>query len=217
MITSKAYQLSSAPDESNGQSADPADHYLWRMTRKRRDAEALRDAILMASGQLNDKAGGPGVLVDLEPEVRSLIFTEQEVVELWPVNEDASERCRRSIYVYRKRNVHYPLFDAFDAPDALTPCPVRPTSTHAPQALVLFNSSLAQQSAKAFAHLLRGVSSDAQLRVNEAFLRCYSRNPSREEMGEALDFVSSGTGSELARWSDFALALLNSHEFVYVP
>jgi hypothetical protein len=139
------------------------------------------------------------------------------VVELWPVNEDASERCRRSIYVYRKRNVHYPLFDAFDAPDALTPCPVRPVSTHAPQALVLFNSSLAQESAKAFAHGLQRFSTNAQARVNEAFLRCYSRNPSPGEMREAVDFVSSSTGTELERWSDFALALLNSHEFVYVP
>jgi hypothetical protein len=153
----------------------------------------------------------------LEPEVRSLIFTEQEVVELWPINEDASERCRRSIYVYRKRNVHYPLFDAFDAPDALTPCPVRPVSTHAPQALVLFNSSFAQESAKAFARLLLRSATDAPARVNEAFVRCYARNPSPEEMHEAVDFVSSSSGSELERWSDFALALLNSNEFVYVP
>jgi hypothetical protein len=217
MVTSKAYQLSSEPGDSNGQNSDPANRYLWRMTRKRRDAEALRDAILMASGQLNPKAGGPGVLIDLEPEVRSLIFTEQEVVELWPVNEDASERCRRSIYIYRKRNVHYPLFDAFDAPDALTPCPVRPVSTHAPQALALFNSHFAQESAKAFAHLLLQFSTNPEARVNEAFLRSCARPPSPEEIGEALDFVSASAGSDLERWSDFALALLNSHEFVYVP
>jgi hypothetical protein len=187
------------------------------MTRKRRDAEALRDAILAVSGQLNPKAGEPGVLVELEPEVRSLIFTEQEAVELWPVNEDPSERCRRSIYVYRKRNVHYPMFDAFDAPDALTPCPVRALSTHAPQALVMFNSGFAQESAKAFARLLIRFSVGDHARVTEAFLRCYARKPSREEMREALRFIVSTTGPELARWTDFTLALINSHEFVYVP
>lgn len=217
MLTSRTYLLASGYGDSTAQDRDPVNRYNWRMTRKRMDAEALRDSILAASGQLNRAAGGPGVLIDLEPEVRSLIFTEQEVVELWPVDQDPTERCRRSIYVYRKRNVHYPIFDAFDAPDALTPCPVRAVTTHSPQALVLFNSAFAQDSAKAFARLLLGFSTDQQARVTEAFLRCYAREPSEEEMREALQFVSPNDGQELARWSDFALALINSNEFVYVP
>lgn len=217
MLTSKAYQLSSRAGGSNGQERDPDNQFLWRMSRKRRDAEALRDAILAVSGQLNLKRGGPGVLVELEPEVRSLIFTEQETVELWPVNEDRAERQRRSIYVYRKRNVHYPLFDAFDAPDALTPCPVRALSTHAPQALVLFNSRFAQEAANAFAELLQRCSQDHPARINQAFLRCYARLPTSGEMRDALRFISEGDGPERARWSDFALALMNSNEFVYVP
>jgi Protein of unknown function (DUF1553) len=217
MLTSKAYQLSSKAEDPIGLERDPDNRYLWRMTRKRRDAEALRDAILAVSGQLNPQSGGPGVLVELEPEVRSLIFTEQETVELWPVNDDRAERQRRSIYIYRKRNVHYPMFDAFDAPDALTPCPVRPVSTHAPQALVLFNSKFAQESANAFADLLLRFSSDESVRVREAFLRCYARKPTGEELRDALRFTSNGDAPERSRWSDFALALMNSNEFVYVP
>ncbi|MDB6036638.1 MAG: hypothetical protein JWM99_479, partial [Verrucomicrobiales bacterium] len=217
MVTSKAYQLSTQSGDSTGADRDPDNRYFWRMNRTRMDAEGLRDSILAASGQLNRKAGGPGVLIGLEPEVRSLIFTEQEQVELWPVDDDPTERCRRSIYVYRKRNVHYPMFDAFDAPDALTPCPVRAVSTHSPQALVMFNSEFAQESAAALARLLLRYSEDEHVRVNEAFLRCYSRKPSRAEMREAVKFTSAGAGTELARWSDFALALINSNEFVYVP
>jgi hypothetical protein len=216
ILTSKVYQLSCDPGESNGARIDPENRYMWRMRRKRLDAEALRDAILSVSGELNRKSGGPGVLIDLEPEVRSLIFTEQEEVELWPANEDRAERNRRSIYVYRKRNVHYPLFDAFDAPDALTPCPVRPVSTHAPQALVLLNSSFAQESAQAFAADLLRFSNNPRARVTEAFLRCYARKPTREEMGDALSFTGTGEASEIERWTDFALALINSNEFVYV-
>ena len=217
LLTSKAYQLSSEVGDSPALERDPDNRFLWRMTRKRRDAEALRDAILAASGQLNLKGGGPGVLVELEPEVRSLIFTEQETVELWPVNGDRAERQRRSIYIYRKRNVHYPMFDVFDAPDALTPCPVRAVSTHAPQALVLFNSGFAQESANAFADLLLRFSPEESPRVTEAFLRCYARPPTSEEMREALRFISDGDAPERSRWSDFALALMNSNEFVYVP
>lgn len=217
MLTSKAYRLSSQSAAPTGEERDPENHCVWRMNRRRLDAEQLRDSILAVSGQLNLAGGGPGVRIDLEPEVRSLIFTEQEEVELWPVDPDPTHRCRRSIYVYRKRNVHYPMFDAFDAPDALTPCPVRAISTHSPQALTLFNSKFAQESARAFARLLIDFSPDAKARVTEAFLRCYARKPSREEQREALRYISSNSGPELARWSDFALALINSNEFVYVP
>jgi hypothetical protein len=217
MVTSRAYQLASQLNDAASSEQDPENRYNWRMNRVRMDAEGYRDSILAATGQLNRKSGGPGVLIDLEPEVRSLIFTEQEQVELWPVDEDPAERCRRSIYVYRKRNVHYPMFDAFDAPDALTPCPVRAVSTHSPQALVMFNSRFAQESANAFARLLLELPVRDGARVKEAFLRCYARKPSREEIRQALRFISSGTGTEQSRWSDFALALINSNEFIYVP
>ena len=54
------------------------------MNRRRLDAEGVRDAMLAVSGELNPKAGGPGVLAPLEKEVEDLIFTEAEVVDLWP-------------------------------------------------------------------------------------------------------------------------------------
>ena len=82
---------------------------------------------------------------------------------------------------------------------------------------MLFNSGFALESAKAFARLLLQFSADPSARVTHAFLRCYAREPSRQEMHEALEFITSTSGSELESWSDFALALLNSHEFVYVP
>ena len=87
--------------------------------------------------------GGPGVLAPLEKEVKDLIFTEAEVVDLWPDDRDPAEHARRALYLFRKRNVRYPLFDAFDAPDTQSACPRRATSTHALQALTLLNSELA--------------------------------------------------------------------------
>ena len=217
ILTSKTYQLSSQSLDPVGMAKDPSNIYLWRMNRRRMDAEGLRDSVLAVSGRLNPKAGGPGVRIALEPEVRALIFTESEEVDLWPINPDPAERCRRSIYIYRKRNVHYPMFDAFDAPDALTPCPVRPVSTHAPQALVMINSGFAQESAGAFARSLSQASTDQRARITEAFLRCYARKPTRQELLEAQRFLNQGAPPNLERWSDFALALINSNEFVYVP
>ena len=54
------------------------------MNRRRLDAEGVRDAMLAVSGELNPKMDGPGVLAPIEKEVEDLIFTEAEVVDLWP-------------------------------------------------------------------------------------------------------------------------------------
>ena len=75
------------------------------------------------------------MLAPLEKEVEDLIFTEAEVVDLWPEDRDPAEHLRRSLYLFRKRNVRYPLLDSFDAPDTQFACPRRETSTHALQAL----------------------------------------------------------------------------------
>ena len=217
MVTSQAYRRSSRNLDASGRSSDPGNRYWGRRNRRRMEAEGLRDSMLAVAGLLNQRIGGPGVHIPLEPEVESLIFTEAEVVELWPVERDVAEQGRRSIYVHRKRNVHYPLFDAFDAPDALTSCPERPVSTHAPQALVLLNSGFAQQTAGAFARLLLRHSSEDQARIEEAFLRCYARPPTPEEGKRTREFVRADARPELDRWTDLTLALLNSNEFVYVP
>ena len=134
MVTSAAYRQSSRANRELA-ADDPENTLLGRMNRRRLDAEGVRDAMLAVSGELNPKVGGPGVLAPLEKEIKDLIFTEAEVVDLWPEDRDPAEHSRRSLYLFRKRNVRYPLFDAFDAPDTQTACPRRETSTHALQAL----------------------------------------------------------------------------------
>lgn len=217
MVTSEAYRRSSAIRTASGEKLDPENKQLWRMERRRMEAEGLRDAVLQVSGLLNPKAGGPGVRTHLEPEVRELIFTEAEVVDLWPEDADAAEHVRRSIYLHKKRNVHYPMFDAFDAPDGLTPCPERAVSTHAPQALVMLNSRFAQSAAAAFARSLLAVDGGDAVRIRTAFVRCYGRPPSAREMHSAAEFLAKAPGGRQEAWTDFALALLNSNEFAYVP
>ena len=95
--------------------------------------------------------GGRPVRIPIEPEVYDLIFTEYERDGLWPVNPDKNVQNRRGIYLYNKRSVRLPMLSAFDQPDAITSCPVRPVSTHALQALSLFNSGFMQEVSQAFA------------------------------------------------------------------
>ena len=213
------------------------------MNRRRLDAEGLRDAMLAVSGELNPKAGGPGVLVPIEKEVEDLIFTEAEVVDLWPETPDPAEHLRRSLYLFRKRNVRYPMFDAFDAPDTQTACPQRAVSTHALQALVLAQQRLRRRSrprpSPAGSSARRG-RSDA--RVDRAYRIVLGREPRAEgdrrrparsshrrprccataaERGAGRSpgrtFRPRTDPAEAAAWVDFALAMLNRNEFVYVP
>ena len=142
MVTSTAYR------QASGSQPDPL---FGRQTRRRLDAEAVRDAMLVAAGTLNRQGGGPSVRVPLEPEVYDLIFTEGEPVGLWPVTRDARQHDRRSLYLLAKRNVRQPLLEAFDLPDTLASCAVRGTSTFAPQALILMNGPLAREQARRFA------------------------------------------------------------------
>jgi hypothetical protein len=207
------------------------------MNRRRLDAEGVRDAMLAVAGELNAKMRGPGVLAPLEKEIKDLIFTEAEVVDLWPIDRDPTEYARRSLYLFRKRNVRYPLFDAFDAPDTQSACPRRATSTHALQALTLLNSDFAAGRAKALADRILGRQQEVGTddRIRRAYQLVLAREPNAFELDRARKFLRTqaekigweeGESKRLAlpantpshaAWTDFALALLNSNEFLYVP
>jgi hypothetical protein len=213
ILMSGVYRQSASPDPGR-EAIDPDNRLYWRMNRKRMEGEVLRDAILSSSGLLNPKMGGRPVRVPLEPEVYDLIFTEHERDGLWPLSPDVTEEYRRSIYLYNKRGVRLPMLSAFDQPDAITSCPVRPVSTHPLQALSLFNSPFMQEQSKAFAKRLETEcrSDRSACTVDRAWRLTLSRAPQPRELTLARKFLTSG-GS----LAEMCLALLNRNEFVYVP
>jgi len=209
MMTSAAYKRSSKPNPDAAK-ADPENALLARMNRRRLEAESLRDAMLATAGTLNRKVGGPSVRVPLEPEVEELIFTEDEPSGLWPVTRDRSEHTRRSLYLYGKRNVRLPLFEAFDRPDSLGSCAMRGASIHAPQALILMNGPFARDQAERFAASCLDKSLDE--RIDELYRRALIRKPTDAERRECLHFLAC-PGNVLA---DLAIVVMNLNEFLYV-
>ena len=180
MVTSATYkQVSDRTPGETERTADPDNSLLWRMNRRRLDAEAIRDGILAAAGTLNRKAGGPSVRVPLEPEVYDLIFSEDEPDHLWRVTADATEHDRRSIYLYAKRNVRYPMLEAFDQPDAINSCSARGVSTFAPQALIMMNGPFARQQAERMAKTVWTESKGLPERaIAQSFRQALGRDPS---------------------------------------
>ena len=132
---------------------------------------------------------------------------------IWPVSVKVEDQNRRSLYVFVRRNLRFPFFEAFDRPDTNASCPKRPVTTIAPQALSLLNSPLSSESAHALAARIEreaGPSLDAK--IDHVYLITLGRRPDKAEKALARDFLS-GSNSPLA---DFCLALLNLNEFVYV-
>ena len=170
------------------------------------DSDMLRDSILATSGMLNLKMYGKPVKTPIEPEIYDLIFMEGEPDNLWPLPKDKSEMYRRSIYVLNKRTVRLPMMANFDQPDTMSSCPDRSTSTSPLQSLSLTNSDFIQEQSKAFAARLTG---DA---IGKAYRLALFREPSAEERRHAQDFFMKGGTVE-----DFALAVLNRNDFIYIP
>ena len=174
---------------------------------RRLSAEEIRDAMLAVSGRLNPKAGGRSVIVPVDPELVDLLYKPSQ----WAITSDVSEHDRRSIYLIAKRNLRLPFFENLDAPALQTSCARRESSTHPPQALELLNGTLANDLAQAFAKRLeRDCGNDRKKTIDRAFRLALGRAPTSNERERSLSFLQEQPLSE------FALAMFNLNEFIYV-
>lgn len=178
------YRVSPGGERPAAVEIDPGNRLYWHYPRRRLPAESIRDAMLAISGKLSLEMFGPGVRPELPPN-----FSTREA---WKVSEDPGDRHRRSIYIYMKRNLPYPLLQVFDFPDMHESCAKRAETTVAPQALMVLNSQMILDYARAFAgHLLQEhPSPDLSPLVENAYLLAYGRRPERDEVEAALTFAS---------------------------
>ncbi len=208
ILTSGAYrQASRAEDDAVARQVDPLNRLLWRFNRRRMTAEQLRDTMLMVSGRLNPRFGGPSIMPPVKQELVDLLYAPQQ----WEVTKDHREHDRRSIYLIAKRNLRLPYLEVFDQPDLQISCSRRESSTHAPQALELLNGELANDLAGAFAERLqRDAGSDPRRQVDLAFELAVGRLPSPHEAESSLAFLPAQPLKE------FALVMFNVNAFLYV-
>jgi hypothetical protein len=200
IMTSSTYRQSTAisPDAAK---KDPDDRLFSRFPLKRLEAEVIRDSDLALAGVLNTKMGGPSIF--------PVIPKGMEVRGGWAVTSSASERNRRSIYVFVRRNTRYPMFEAFDMPDPYESCPRRFVTTTSSQALMLLNSDLAIQWAQHFAgRVLTKAGADPNAIVDGAYQLAYSRHPDAAEVTKAREFFDTQAAvveQQLKRGQDVAL------------
>jgi hypothetical protein len=195
LMTSAAYQQSSAADPDKS-SADPENALFLRRQPRRLEGEVVRDSVLAVSGLLDPAMFGPGTL-------------------------DENSR-RRSIYFTVKRSQLMNSMVVFDAPEPLVSQGSRPTTTVAPQALLLMNSPQVRQWALAFAQRLEKESpppsgpDDFRGQIDLAYQMSLSRPPTAAEASAAAAFLRAGIGAGRTQsLADFCQALVSTNEFAY--
>ena len=159
----------------------------------------------------------------------------------WPVSPDSEDHRRRSIYLFVRRNLRYPIFEAFDRPDTNASCPRRNESTIAPQALMLLNSETSLSAARHLAGIvITNVGGDQSQQVASCYLRTLGRLPTDAEKELAQSFLKQDAQRlhsenreastlalpiplpqntdefQAAALTDFCLTIFNLNEFIYI-
>ena len=207
---------------------DPENRLLWRMPRRRLEVEPIRDAMLVAAGQLDRTIGGE--IVDWWKESQTVIDEKRGLIAFANLATDikAYESARRSVYLPVSRNQLYEMFVLFDYADASSVLPKRGESTVAPQALFLLNNKLVRRRAQQFAEsLLADQQATDRERMRFAHQKTFARSPSDVELNEGAEFLNryfeakmkSGHSREESRyfaWQSYCQLLFCENEFVYV-
>jgi len=242
ILLSSTYQESSASQTAAVQ-ADPDDKLLWHFPRRRMEAEAIRDSMLAVSGQLNPQMGGPGVF----PPVPSGVLSELSATAAaggWQTEKDPAQANRRSVYIFVRRNLRYPMLQGFDSANTFESAHTRSNTVTATQALDLMNSDLIAQWSRAFAGRVlseTGARAPGEKQIARAFALAYGREATAEELKGAYRFLDEQTAimtttlaegkvkpvlppnvpaeippARAAAFADLCQMLLASNEFLYI-
>ena len=198
IVTCAVYRQSCDVDEQRA-AIDRENKLLWHRPRRRLEAEAIRDAVLAVSDQLDDRLYGPGKLEE--------------------------GHRRRSLYFTVKRSQLMPSMTVFDAPDGTTPVADRPQTTIAPQALLLMNNPQIRDASRQFAAKLQPIATKSlEDAVRIGYLTSVSRQPTPDELAGTAQFIRQQAASYSPTDSnsglhpalvDFCQVLFCLNEFIY--
>jgi hypothetical protein len=203
ILLSSTYRQASRFDAAAAD-ADADDRLLWRYPARRLEAEAIRDAMLCSSGELNTQMAGPS----FRPFTLTVFNS-----NFYDLNDPIGpEFNRRTVYRINVNSAKDPLLETLDCPDPSVKTPRRAVTTTPLQALGLMNDSFVIRQARCLA-LRAGAESgsDVSRQVDRVYRLTIGRRPSDLEHDRASALVREAGLAELA-W-----VLFNSSEFLYLP
>jgi hypothetical protein len=219
ILLSETYrQASIHPRQEEYARSDAGNRYLWRAERQRRDAESLRDALLLAAGRLDLKLGGPSFHPTIGADALEGLSMKGAAWKASP----AREQWRRSVYMFAKRSLLLPMATTFDFPDTTLPCCQRDVTIVPTQALNLLNNAFVHEQSEALAKRV----ADQPAPIQAAWRIAFGRNPSKSEMTFATDFLNQqeklfrdkgrGDQSKSLALASLCHVLVNANEFMFV-
>ncbi|MEM7012456.1 MAG: DUF1553 domain-containing protein [Verrucomicrobiota bacterium] len=200
---------------SNAENLDPDNRLIWRANRRRMEAEAIRDSMLVVSGELDSTRGGPSIPFDvpgnLNPSGTGSLPAGLKLPDDF--------KLRRTIYLPVKRKKPFDAVDfitPFDLPDTNQETGRRTVTAVPTQALYLANSAFVKERGAA---LSRRFADQPKLqRIESIYLAAYSRKPAAAETEEALAFVAelkAELKDEAQAWARFGQSILMTNEFLF--
>ncbi len=203
IVTSAAYRQSSHP-RAEALKIDADNRLLWRKSPARLEAEAVRDAMLAVTGELEQRLGGPPYL-----DFRTYFFKGTQFYDTLP--EVGPAFTRRSLYRMWARGGRSPFLDTFDCPDPSATAPRRAVTTTPLQALALLNNAFVLHQAEALARRVRAeAGGDVERQVRRAYQLVVGREAEKRELELVKCFVGEHGLEALGR------VLFNTNEFVQV-
>jgi hypothetical protein len=163
---------------------DPENKLLARGPRVRLEAELIRDSILLASGLLSTKSGGPSVF----PPQPSSVSTEGVYGPIkWEVSK-GEDRYRRGLYTFLKRSIPYSMFATFDGATGDACLSRREVSNTSLQALTMLNDLVIIEAAQTLGRKIAALPGPTEKCLNALFRRCLARPPTAEEAAALVAF-----------------------------
>ncbi len=207
IVLSATYRQSSLVVDSSANAIDVDNRYLWRMNSSRLDAESLHDAVLCATGMLDEKMGGPSVKQFIQkPGIHVT-----PVVDYANFSVDEPANHRRSVYRFLFRTLPDPFMEAMDFPDASQQAPVRASSMTALQSLAMLNNKFMIRQSERLAERLVGESSKPADQIRRLYELTLNRDPRPFEIERLVSHAEKFDMASVCR------VILNSNEFVFVP
>jgi mono/diheme cytochrome c family protein len=205
IVLSATYRQSSRYS-AEAAKVDADNRFLWRMNRRRLDAEAVRDAVLRLSGKLNLEMGGPPVKQFIEVKAGG----SRPEADYQHFNIDDPANNRRSIYRFIFRTIPDPFMSALDCPDGSQQVPKRTVSITALQALAMQNDKLVIRQSEHIAAKLAAQHKDLSQQVTQLYRLVLGRKPEPKELAAVSDYAKQFGMSNACRF------LLNTNEFMFV-
>ena len=218
IANSEAFKRSTARDEKST-TLDPANQYLASFPLRRLEAEAIRDAILAVTGNLNSKLYGPPVRTYLTEFMQG----RGRPASSGPLDGEG----RRSIYLEVRRNFLEPMMITFDRPIPFSTFGRRNVTNVPAQSLIIMNDPFVAAQAELMAKkVLDQKNLSPGQRIDWIYQRAFSREPTTEEKEKALTFINmleeqhqehiGQITGELLVWKSYCHSIFNLKEFIFL-